>query len=84
VLKFEEEQKEKPFTIQPNPSTGVFQINAPDGDISVFNHTGALVLRTKWDEESNEINISHLPAGLYSLLFQSGSRIEKRSILVVK
>lgn len=53
----------KPLTIFPNPAHDILNIqcNEPIASVSLFNINGQCVLRTK----HSQINISHLPQGLY-------------------
>jgi hypothetical protein len=53
--------------IYPNPGNGIFNIQSqnPVSEMEVFTVTGSMVYQIKMNEPINQINLSHLEAGLY-------------------
>lgn len=72
------------MSISPNPAQSQLTvklegINDPLAKIHIKNILGQTVLETKAGQTENIINISHLPAGVYTLIYESnrGSKLEK-------
>lgn len=69
------------LSVYPNPATSYIILkNVPGGDLnaSIYNVAGTLVLNLHLDADSRQIDISHLPKGLY--LIQVNNQAQKFSI----
>ncbi len=71
------------INIYPNPTQSILQVNSDIGidDYKVFNNLGQLVLSNKYE---NEIDISNLPEGSYSILFRSGEKLSNKKFIKIK
>ncbi len=75
------------FTLYPNPTNGVFRIKTNPGvsikALTVFNALGQLTYSAKnFQAESNEINLSHLNGGLYTLIAEiNGTKSYHRLVI---
>ena len=70
--------QEKEFSIYPQPCTGVLNFSESIQGFTLYNSQGKLVEQNA--EETNRVNVSHLPNGLYFLHYQqnnAGQGIEK-------
>ncbi|MCS6905946.1 MAG: T9SS type A sorting domain-containing protein [Bacteroidia bacterium] len=60
------------INVYPNPSKGLVNINLPqpqNATLQLFSNTGELIASYSIDAQSIELDLSHLPKGLYLLLF---------------
>lgn len=74
--------------VYPNPSDGIFQISGNEHfeSIEVYNIRGKLVF-SKYDfdkYQSNQINLSHLSSGIYSLKAMKHDKISSEKIVIEK
>lgn len=61
------------YNFYPNPSQGVLILENLDFNIlsiSIFNQSGRCVY-TEFNPDSNELNLNHLPEGVYQIILQS-------------
>lgn len=72
------------MTVAPNPAHSQVVVSLAGiidakGEIAISNIVGQVVLQIKADQAENTIDISKLPAGIYTLLYQCerGSKVEK-------
>jgi len=72
------------MSVSPNPAKSQLTvklegINDPQATIHLKNILGQTVLEVKANQAENIINISHLSAGVYTLIYESnkGSKLEK-------
>ncbi|RZK37376.1 MAG: T9SS type A sorting domain-containing protein, partial [Hymenobacter sp.] len=59
--------------IYPNPTTSALRVLLPTAGahLSVYSATGALLMHTRTDTAEANIDVTHLPAGVYPLLIQA-------------
>ena len=70
------------FTVYPNPAKDIIHIqNAGKATVTLTNQSGKTIL-TKTINGNGEINVSHLPAGLYYL--KNGETGEVQKIILKK
>ena len=74
------------FTIFPSPSNGVFTVKTTvtNTNIVVYNSVGEMVYSEPWDNHANTLDLSHLPSGLYNMLFSSAENKEIKKIIISK
>jgi hypothetical protein len=76
------EQTSETLLIYPNPATDFVHIKAEQKySIICFNSLGKIVLQQTMKQDSDDINISKLPKGIYILQFNDGQYIFTRKIL---
>ena len=68
----------KPFNeggimIFPNPGTGVYKIQSPEGSMEVFSYTGALIFSRQTEGGINEFDLSGFTDGIYLFTFKNSS-----------
>lgn len=73
-------------TVYPNPTTGKFSVsNGPAdavlGNIKVFNSSGKLIINQKSNSNSEVIDLSGYPDGIYFLIAESGSQTVTQKII---
>jgi hypothetical protein len=68
-------------TVFPNPFTGSINVNCPSpiSSVEIFNVEGLLVFMEK--EPSQEVNLEHLPSGLYIIRIKSGKQVFQQKIV---
>ena len=70
------ENKTGDFLIYPNPTNGIFKIQSSkslsENWVEIYNTVGKLVLRSKIDNTSDQIDISGLQNGIYLLKTENG------------
>lgn len=78
---------EEAISIYPNPTTGLFFIDGLSGlgspRLQVYNAVGALVLEDYPTSERAQIDISHLPSGIYAVRILSGQELLRTEKLIV-
>jgi len=84
ALKIEDTFNSNEIQISPNPSAGIFQLNAPSGILHIFNSNGALVFKSAWNETDDLLDLSNLPSGIYSITLQSNDLLNRKTISIVK
>lgn len=82
---FEEQEREMTLlTIFPNPSTGLFFIEATMPlSISIYNQVGALVLNNKLESGKTEINLRGFSAGIYFIKADNKNKSEVTKFIKV-
>ncbi|RYF11808.1 MAG: T9SS type A sorting domain-containing protein [Flavobacteriales bacterium] len=75
--------------VYPNPAQSQLTIKTegtkdPKATINIKNILGQTVLVTKAPETENIINISHLPAGMYTLVYESQKGNKYKKVLITK
>lgn len=70
----------------PNPTTGKFSVSngsedAVIGNIKVFNSSGKLIIKQKSNSNSEVIDLSGYPDGIYFLIAESGSQTLTQKII---
>lgn len=74
---------EKDFSLFPNPSKGMLQLNAPEtGQVNLYTIQGEKIMQTAVEKGSNQLDLSLLPRGLYLARFQFGDREVVRKIVL--
>jgi len=70
--------------VYPNPSRGVFtlQSEAAIGQILIYDFQGARVFEKLMNAGAEEINLTHLPKGIYLLVGEAGQGIFQRQIVL--
>lgn len=76
------ETGEEVFRVFPNPSTGIFYIQAPEGKLEIFSYTGALILTKHIEEGINEIDLSEIRNGVYLVTVTNEGAKYVKSIIV--
>jgi hypothetical protein len=82
--------KSKIITIFPNPSNGLFHISIEtekpgDLDVRIFDGQGKIVFIRQINSEELEreqIDIQHLPRGLYHILIQHGTELHQGKVVI--
>lgn len=67
------------LSVYPNPSNGIIQLdleNKEAGVLSVKNSLGEIVFTIELSVENSQIDLSHLPAGIYILSLETGAKTE--------
>ncbi len=73
------------INIYPNPAAGYFTISGVDNAIiTIAQLSGKPVKKANLQNESNKVDISELPAGIYLLTINSGKVQAYRKLVVVK
>lgn len=76
-------QKQSPIDIYPNPTNGTISIKLPvnidKGNIQLYNATGKIVASYPIQRQ---IDISHLPNGLYYLRLQNESGVYSQKVII--
>ena len=68
--------------VYPNPATDeIFVENLQDGNISILNISGSVVLNQNITNNKTTVNISHLPAGMYLLKTVSKDGVSTRKFV---
>jgi hypothetical protein len=73
--------------IYPNPSNGNFTIDYPfenEGVLAVFNQLGTEVVRVRLLPEKKQLNLSHLPSGVYYGKITLPSGMTRSKMLVIQ
>jgi hypothetical protein len=71
--------KKSTFSVFPNPSTGIIQIdfqNKETGILSILNCMGKKVFTINLNAENSQIDLSQLTTGVYLIQIESGSVVE--------
>jgi hypothetical protein len=76
----------KPHGIKlfPNPAGDVIHVERKGSvaiELKIFNGTGLIILEKILTESNREINISHLPAGIYIVSLSSDAMIVRQTLL---
>lgn len=72
-------------SIYPNPSNGMFTINAKGGtSLRVFDATGALVSNLTMQKSSENIDLTSLPSGIYNVQMTIGEISQIQRVVVQK
>jgi hypothetical protein len=62
------------LTLYPNPGNGWYHLNVPgDGNIVILNAMGQAVLDRRWSAEETDLDLRHLPDGVYLLNYFNGA-----------
>jgi uncharacterized delta-60 repeat protein len=70
------------FTIYPNPSNGLFYVEAPAGTtLEVYDLRGGKLLKGRVENGSHTLDLSAYAKGVYLLRLQSGDRIETQRLM---
>lgn len=71
------------LSVYPNPSNGVYTINMPEqtSDITIYNMTGKAVFNAKANSSIMQIDISHLPSGVYVLNVDGNNTSFRQSLI---
>ncbi|NVK27785.1 MAG: T9SS type A sorting domain-containing protein [Flavobacteriia bacterium] len=57
------------FSVYPNPTNGLLHVDAPIGtQLSILNSNGEVMLETSLESDEMEVDLSHLPKGVYFLV----------------
>ena len=80
-----EELAESSFSIYPNPSNGLINIDMKSSDsfrVDLFNFKGNNVLNRTFEGNLNQLNLSDLPKGVYLIsINQNGKESSNKLIL---
>jgi hypothetical protein len=69
-------------SVYPNPSTGIFGINAPQtGDLAVCDIAGRKVYRDKMIHSSCTLDLTNEPEGIYLLSLRTDDRIYRNKLI---
>lgn len=69
----------------PNPSHGVFNIQSNDADafaLKVYDIAGRVVFQTTLQVEQTQLDLSHLPKGMYVMHFANGQHQYQQSVVI--
>ncbi len=88
AMALKEEKETSNWKISPNPSRGIFNISTSNpfgkAQVSVINTSGQLVWQQKTEQQTTQINLSHLPQGIYILqIFKGGTRLATERLVLV-
>lgn len=70
--------EDTPLNVYPNPSSGVFKVDAQKfsgGTLAVYNAHGSC-LTTIALHDADEVDLSHMPSGLYLMKFRKGATLK--------
>lgn len=84
TLSLEENQVLPSFTLYPNPvTTGILYLESPSSiqEVSLYNLSGKRILHT-FQLEGNQLNLSHLKAGMYILSMEINQQRVHRKIII--
>jgi len=76
---------DKQFDIFPNPADEKLFINSPEKqgmNLSIYNIVGGCVINNYILKESNEIDISHLPNGIYLIKITGVDWAIQRKVII--
>lgn len=74
---------ENNFSISPNPTTGILNINSKDNNkfsVTLFNSLGKKIEETH-SIQYLKLNINNYPAGFYFIHIQSGNKLITKKII---
>lgn len=77
------------LSLFPNPTTGIFFLQTSDNsyetiNIKIIDSSGKLILEYAIDfSRSYQLNIEHLPAGIYFIIFQNGFSFQKQKLIKI-
>ncbi len=76
------------FTLQPNPSQGVFFITnkglTNDPELSITSLTGQLILHTTVSQQLTMLDLTNNSAGIYFLTIKSGNRTLNKKLVITR
>jgi hypothetical protein len=83
----ENKNENQQIKVYPNPNNGSFTVQLSNFDtestVSVFNISGKVVYQTKMNENtSTEINLPHLPSGIYYLRANDSKTVKTTKLIV--
>ena len=74
--------------VNPNPSTGKVEITAtgipagPSNRICVYSFTGVMIGQYTWDGQSEKLDLSNLPKGIYILAIVTPNGTEMKKLIL--
>jgi len=76
------------FTLQPNPSQGIFFITnkglTKDAELSITSLTGQLILHTTISQQLTMLDLTNNSAGIYFLTIKSGNRTLNKKLVITR
>ena len=79
---------QKIFKIFPNPSTGIIDISLPFTDqkqsIRLFDINGKMLMQEAGVKNRRQLNLTHLPNGIYYLQLTEGVKASYRKFIISK
>ncbi len=83
-----DELESKDFKIFPNPSTGIIDISLPFTDqkqsIRLFDINGKMLMQEAGVKNRRQLNLTHLPNGIYYLQLTEGVKASYRKFIISK
>jgi hypothetical protein len=79
IVSVNNEFAQSTLSVYPNPSNGIIQIDFENNEaavLSVKNSLGEIVFILEFNVENSQIDLSHLPAGVYVLILEIGAKTE--------
>lgn len=84
INKWQDSNSTMRMDIHPNPSSGIFYVEATEGIIHVFNSNGSLAYKQNWDESFANLDLQSLPNGVYAVILQSNEGVIRKTIHIIK
>jgi uncharacterized repeat protein (TIGR03803 family) len=77
---------ENNFSIYPNPSNGIFRLNAEitSGEIFVYNTMGEIIFQSKIENRQSTINLADQPNGIYFATIRTETNSFTQKIIIDK
>jgi hypothetical protein len=72
------------INIYPNPSTGIFTLQMPEGEIEIYNALGENIYSSKIFSKASEIDLDKQQNGIYFLRLKTEKGIETRKIILTR
>jgi PKD repeat protein len=70
--------------IFPNPSSGLFAIQSPGGQLEIYSYTGALILSKQIDAGAKQIDLSRFADGFYLVKLQTHNSNVLKSVVLLR
>ena len=70
------------ISVSPNPSSGIFTIQSPQGKLEIYNTLGELIFSSPITNNSININLSEAAKGIYFLIIRANNKTYTQKLII--